>query len=26
MFHSSWEKNEPIEFQLRKGKAIRGFD
>ncbi|CAG7734277.1 unnamed protein product, partial [Allacma fusca] len=24
--HSSWEKNEPIEFQLRKGKAIRGFD
>ncbi|CAG7831015.1 unnamed protein product, partial [Allacma fusca] len=26
MFHSSWEKKEPIEFQLRKGEVIRGFD
>ncbi|CAG7647115.1 unnamed protein product, partial [Allacma fusca] len=26
MFHSSWEKNEPIKFQLRKGEVILGFD
>ncbi|CAG7722655.1 unnamed protein product, partial [Allacma fusca] len=26
MFHSSWEKNEPVEFQLWKGEVIRGFD
>ncbi|CAG7718800.1 unnamed protein product, partial [Allacma fusca] len=26
MFHSSWDKNEPVEFQLWKGEVIQGFD